>query len=240
MQTCLHLPSFLVSRRWLGAFLALAILAPAAPAQAASILFAQFAQTSTPDFHWTSNSSTGTFTASTNVQFNFTAATGLPTTMHNATLTLSATTTAKAVASPPVVNQPINTVSTLTITEIGTGTNLLTMAFTGNMVGILGSSNASLLGDTDSGNTVTYTSALFPQAASGSGASYLIGLPSINPLLAINPSTNFLADFTTTANGAFSVAVPAPASIAMLGTGVMAPGALALLRRKRKVKAAQA
>jgi len=221
-------------RRWLTAPLVVAALAVATPASAASVEFADFnAPNANQPFHFTNNGASGTISASATVSFNFTAASGMSTVDRPATLTISGTTFTPAVPLPgSFVDQRISGPATLSLTEIGTGKNLLTLAFTGDLVGRLGSPSASLSGADTSGDTVTYTSDFLTFMQPGN--SYNLGLANITPILSIGPG-NFLNTFIANVNGQFTgmvQAVPAPTSVAMLGTGLVAAAVLATQRKR--------
>src|SRR4051812_7698390 len=86
------------------------------------------------------------------VTFNFTQQTGLSTADHNAFLNIAPVSTPglfpPAFVGPTTVDQPMVTLGRLTITSGagGTGTNYLTMIFTGDIVGILNSNTSSFVG----------------------------------------------------------------------------------------------
>lgn len=231
------LPSTMLGgRRWLAASLAFAaiVILGSVPAQAASIQFATFSQTTGTPFTFTNlgGSATTTFAAAAQTKFNFTSATGLSTADRDATIIMSGSTNAAVMSAGGFAIQPINgAVNSIQIIENSTGKNLLTMVFNGAITGQLGTVNASLGGDTIAGNLVTYTSDYV--TFTGNPASFLISLPTVTPALGITGS--FLTSFVSNAQGSFSGsfnAIPAPTSVAMLGTGVVA--ALALARRQRK------
>lgn len=225
------------SRRWFVASLALAALmmGGTVPARAAAVQFATFSQTLGNPFQFSNlgGVATTTFAAAAQTKFNFTLATGLSTADRDATIIMSGSTTAVAISAAGFVFQPINgAVNSIQIIENSTGKNLLTMLFNGTIAGMAGTTNASLAGDTVTGNTVSYTSDYL--TFGGNPASYLIGLPTVTPALGITGS--FLTSFVSNAQGSFSGtfnAVPAPTSIAMFGTGIFATLALAR-RRNRK------
>lgn len=226
--------------RWLGlAVLALALSPAVAPARAGTVPFATFSQPTGNPFSWTTSTvggtTTGTFSGTSEITFNFTSASGLPTNDIAATLVLNATTTMAAVSFGSLVVEPITT-GTLSITDNSNSQTLLHMDFSGALSSVLGSTNANLAGDSANGNTVSYSSQ-FPGLFFNAGGSFNIQLPTLSPSTSINTNTGFLNPFTTSAYGTFTGslnAVPLPASIAMLGTGIMAPASLALLRRFRR------
>lgn len=230
-----------MSTRALGLGLAVALLMATATAQAASVPFAQFQQTTGSPVNFTnSGGALGTLTLSppaVPVTFNFLGTSGLPTADRAAVMTLNALSLTPATNAGGVLVQPINgPANAITFTEVGTGKNLLTMIFTGNILGFAGSSNAQLSGDLALGNTVIYTSDYLTFGGPGSNeASYLIGLPQVTPALSIGAG-GFLNSFSANAFGSFSSGiafVPEPASVVMMGSGAALPLWLLLRRRKR-------
>ena len=236
------------THRWVGASLALAALAMTAqsPAQAAPASFAQFTQAAagTP-FSFTNNTtsaSLGITTVTTAVNFNFLS--GPDTTSHAATLTLTAVTNTPATSTPiagsTYIDQGINDPSSdvLKITDNATGKTLLSLTFTGDLLGFQNDSTGQLSGNTARGNTVTYSSDYGTFAAGAN--SYAMGLTSINPVLSIGPG-GFLNSFVSSVNGSFrgtfqpTGAVPEPASVAMFGTGLIATAVLASQRKRLAV-----
>jgi hypothetical protein len=235
------------ARRWLVASLAVVALLAAAPAHAAPVQFAQFNEvTANQPFSFTNNGGTsGTiaYNSATPITFNFTAASGLSTADRNATLSFSAgpsTFTPGFPLGAGVLDQPISNLNTLKITEVGgpnPGANLLTMTFTGDIVGRAGGSNASLAGGDDTGQVVIFSSDLLTFAQPGN--SYLLGLSQISPGLSLGAG-NFLNNFIANIQGAFTAnviaGVPAPTSVAMFGTGIVAASVLTFRQRKRLAK----
>ena len=220
------------AHRWFVASLAIVALAMAgpAPAKAAAVQFATFQQTTGNPFHF--DGATGDFTGVSQTKFNFTAATGLSTVDRNATITLTSQALGPVVSVAGVLVQGIGGANVMTITENSTGLNLMTVVFHGNLVGLAGSSNASLSADTATGNIVNFYSD-YLGIFTGDPASFLIGLPTVTPSLSAGGT--YLNTFTSNASGSFSAtfnAVPAPTSMAMFGTGIVATLALAK-RRKR-------
>jgi hypothetical protein len=235
------------ARRWLVASLAVVALLAAAPAHAAPIQFAQFNEiAATQPFSFTNNGSSGTisYSSATQITFNFTAATGLSTADRTATLSFSSLLPGPSTFTPAtgvgVLDQQITQPTVLKITEVGgpnPGANLLTMTFTGDIVGRTGGSNASLAGGDNTGQLVQYTSDFLTFTQPGN--SYLLGLSTITPTLSIGAG-NFLASFIANIQGAFTgnvvAGVPAPTSVAMFGTGIVAASVLTLRQRKRLAK----
>jgi len=208
----------------------------AASASAAPVEFGTFnSPNGGQEFSFTNNGGTsGTITASAPVTFNFTAASGMSTVDRQAILTINGTTFTPANALPgSFVDQRISGPASLSLIEVGTGKNLLSItAFTGDIIGKLGSPNAALSGADTSGDTVTFTSDFLTFMQPGN--SYNLGLAGITPVLSIGPG-GFLNTFLANVNGQFSAmvfAVPAPTSVAMLGTGLVAAAVLATQRKR--------
>lgn len=173
------------------------------------------------------------------VTFTFTSQSGLSTADHLATLSLNAanvvTATPAVALGGGVIDQPIVSPTTLAIIENGTGKNLLTMAFTGDLIGQLSGPNASLSGAQVNGNTVNYTSdfGLF----GATDKSFILGLATISPELLVGAG-GFLANFIANINGQFSAnftPVPEPASVLMFAVGLV--GLFAWARKSRRLKA---
>ena len=237
-------------RRWVGIPLALAALALTAPssAQAAPASFAQFTQSvSGAPFNFSNNTSNATiglsnFSTSTPVNFNFLS--GPDTSTHLATLSVTAVTTAAATSTPiagkSFIDQSINgggspSSDVLKIVDNATGKILLSLTFTGDILGFQSNSTGQISGSTARGNTVTYSS---DYGNFGTGTNtYSLGLTSINPVLSIGPG-GFLNSFTSSINGSFRGsfqpvgAVPEPASVAMFGSGILATALLASQRKR--------
>ena len=223
-------------RRWLTAPLVVAALAVGAPASAASVEFADFnAPGLNQPFNFTNNGGTsGTISVSSApVTFNFTAATGLSTADRQAILTITGTTFTPAIAlGGGFLDQRISGPASLSLIEVGTGKNLLSYSFTGDIVGKAGSPNASLSGADTTGDTVTFTSDFLTFMQPGN--SYNLSLAGVSPTLSLGPGS-VLNTFAANVNGQFLamlVAVPAPSSVAMLGTGLVAAVVLATQRKR--------
>jgi hypothetical protein len=235
------------ARRWLVASFAVVALLAAGPVHAAPITFANFNETvSNTPFAFTNNGGTSgtiSYNSATPITFNFTAPTGLSTADRTATLSISAgpsTFTPGFPLGAGVLDQPISNLVTLKITEVGgpnPGANLLTMMFTGDITGRAGGSIASLQGADNTGQVVIFSSDLLTFAQPGN--SYILGLSQITPGLSLGAG-NFLNSFLANINGQFSAniiaGVPAPTSVAMFGTGIVAASVLTLRQRKRLAK----
>jgi len=232
----------------------LAVLSATAPAHATGIQFAVFQQLPTdknPYVFTNNGDGTGTFTAKTQVLFNFTSASGVAdTSIHTLTLELSATTNMAGAKLGNLIDQtmngqpPVSGLNSLKVYDAANN-NYLTMTFTGDITGQTGSANATFAGDSVSGNVVNYSSSF---VAFSSGASFLIGLPTVTLTDVRNPPppgsqglqlgvNSILANFTTNAQGSFSanLAVPVPTSAVMFGTGLLATATLSRLRKRRGV-----
>lgn len=226
------------------------VLAGQATAHAGQTTFAQFTQAGagTP-FMFTNNGGTsgtvGIQSASTQVDFNFTTATGLSTATHEATLTLTAVTneaaTSGTVFGTTYYNQAINggsggaSADVLTITDNTTHQNLLTMSFTGTIVGQMGNSLASLTGNSDpaGGSNVVMYSSDYLNLSGLQPSSYQIGLQALSVPFSLGAGS-FLNSFMSSFTGSFQTSlVPEPASIAMFGTGIFATIVLAWQRKRR-------
>ena len=198
-------------------------------ASAATYNFATFNGTSgTRPFSFTNNGGTSaSISTSTPVTFNFTTPTGLSTADHNATLTISgpAITTPGTTLSNGLLDQPIGNLQTLSLIEVGTGKNLLTMNFVGELVGRPGPS-AQLSGTDAPGGAVSFTSDFLTFTQPGN--SYTLSLAAINPTLSAGPG-GFLSSFNADLTGQFTGnAVPEPGVLGFLGLAV-----IPMLRRRR-------
>jgi hypothetical protein len=181
------------------------------------------------------------------VIFNFTATTTLSTADHPAFLNISpvaaSSSNQAAITAGPLVDQPLNLASKLTLTSgmNGTGVDYLTMTFTGDITGFLGGPVASLLGaDNNPSNprVVTYTSDFGHFVPPTPGNSYNLALQDINPPLSIGAG-GFLSSSVENVSGQFSgnfVAIPEPASAVLFGIGAISAG-LVVARRKVWVNA---
>src|SRR4051794_19001974 len=131
---------------------------------AAPYQFAQFTEvTSNKPFSFTNNGGTSATMGVTNaaVLFNFTLQTGLSTASQAAFLNLTPglSTFTPASSSAGSYNQAISNLEKLTLTSgmNGTGTNFLTVFFTGDLAGVLNALSATLAGQ-DSTRMVTFSS----------------------------------------------------------------------------------
>jgi hypothetical protein len=169
------------------------------------------------------------------VIFNFTAQSGLSTADRSAILTINPPgtlpTLLPAIVGGSLLDQPIHPTN-FSIIESGTGKNLLTMLSTnGDLVGLNGSSNASL-----SGAATNVFSTDFGTFGTSSSENFNFGLATTSVPLSAGPG-GFLNSFISNVNGQFSVDsagftpnVPEPASAALFGIGLLIIAGLA--RRK--------
>lgn len=253
-------------RRFVGAALALAVLAVSATAQAAPVTptqFATFSQTPGTPVQWinTGIQAPGLggllFTASGQVNFNFLLP-GAPSGPIAANLQITATSTQPATSasgSTPfgpitVIDQGINVSSSvIRITDTTPAHhNLLTLFFTGDITGLQGGSSAQLHGDSIASPTTTVSYSSDYLNFGSQGGTYVVNLSGLTNTaggtgLQISSINQFLESFVAGAMGSFAainvspVTVPAPASIALLGTSMLlTPTGLFLARRQRRPK----
>jgi hypothetical protein len=223
----------------------LASLIAASAAQATPIEFSSFhLSNANQPISFTNNGATSAsiFALNVPVVFNFTSQSGLSTVDHAGLLSItnSLITTPASSLGGGFVNQPISTSTTLSIIEVGTGFNLLTMSFTGDLSGLSGGPSASLIGADATGQTISYSSSFATFA--GTGDSYNLGLATINPTLSIGPG-GFLNSFVANIDGQFTtdsaslIRTPEPSSVVLFGIGLIA---VAVLTRRRSIRSALA
>ena len=219
----------------------LALTLPDSRAAAAAIEFAEFnlisaSQPLTFTNYGNDLDESGTLQAlNVPVIFNFTAQSGLDTSDRAATMTINAPGTRTylhaKILDGGLIEQPISDANTLSIIENGTNKNLLSLSFTGDLVGPLGGSSANLRGAEANGDLVSFSSDFGSFGASDK--SFSLGLAAITSPLAFGDG-KFLKSFVANINGNFSSDftsnVPEPASVAMFGIGLLAVAATA--RRK--------
>lgn len=198
-------------------------------AQAAVIL--TFGQTSNaPTITATNNAAdtttaiTGTGVAVTISQF---AGAGAPI---SAFLNLNLASQGAASSFAGQILQPFQGTASFTSLANGGGTNYLTASFTDFVFGTGGGSSLTLSASEPPG-TVTFTSGVLPSSILADPRALSFGFADVTQPAAIIGST--LQGFTSSVSGTVSAAasaVPEPASMALLGTGVVGLGAL---RRRR-------
>jgi len=192
-----------------------ALLASAGAALASPLTFATFSQSGgNSPLSFTNNGvnpGTGTLSASAQVIFDFTSGTGLSSNDRAATLTLIGTTFDKASTFGTLVDQPIGQISHLSIVENATGNILLSLGFTGDIVGRVGSSTATLAGSDTTGNTVVFSSG-FVVFGPQPGNSYSLTLASLSGPLSTN-ANSLLNSFSSGISGSFTAnVIPVTAS----------------------------
>lgn len=225
-------------RTWFAAALAVGMLTlSTSAAQAAPIQFGSFQNSSGNPFTFVNNGNgTANFSVSTDVVWNFTAATGLDPKDRLATLTITGGTTAQGAGDNTpgtILSEPINGANNvMTIVEKSTGQLILSMAFTGILSGQDGGPNASIIGANSVGDKVVFASDFLAFEAIGN--SYLLNMPTVSPGLAILAS-KYIEGFTTNINGQFTAiaSIPQPTSVVMFGTGMAATVVLARRGRRR-------
>jgi hypothetical protein len=176
---------------------------------------------------WTLSSSpnTGTLSGTTNGFFLFTNVPGLPAGFTGplaATMTVSGGTDLSGFTANSQLNQPLDKPLTITVTQDGTGVNLLTATVTTGPPLLAGTGHTGAVIASQPTEDVTITSGVF--SPSGQGA-FTLSLGAITPALSFNPSvSNILNSFTASGSAVFSTAaaVPEPTSIALLGLGCVA------------------
>ena len=170
-----------------GAIASIVTVAATSSALAAPAAFADFTLvTADQPFHFTNNGGTGANIQVSNaaVLFDFTTESGLPTGDHAGFLNITpvgGVSTFTPASGGTTIVQPIDQAEQLTLTSgtNGTGTNYLTLLFSGRLSGTGGAASANLSGSDGTSDTVTYTSDF--GTFSSTGNSYNLGLSSLSP-----------------------------------------------------------
>lgn len=202
-------------------------LTGAITAHAQSVTFAQFVDLGGAPFTFTNTGSGGTFSGSTEGYLTFLVA-GAPQGQQLATITLNSTAVSESQTGFGLLAQPIDGASNvLSFTRVSDGANLLTVDFTGDLVGLNGDVSASL-----SASTVSFTSQFLNFSGSGTPDA-LLDVSAINPGFTQN-GNGFANSFTGDLTGGFSTSVapeaaPEPSSGAL---ALLAIGMVFYLRRR--------
>lgn len=209
----------------LGATLAVVTIAFGCAVSAfAQDTFAQFDETQGNEpFTFTNNGTSATFSGTAMGNFTFLLP-GLPNTPQAVIITLSSTTFTQAETGGPLILQPIDgSTNTLSFTRVSDGANLLTVTFTGSILGFAGDNSATMSGNTAMGDTVTFTSD-FLNFSGTTERDMSVDL-SLDPAYTQN-ADGFLDNFTADLDGGFTATpdptvVPEPAVYMLLGVGML-------------------
>ena len=255
----MSLPRPLVARFGLIGLAGLVIaLAPSAPARAQALADFNDISSPSPTFTATNNGGTSITLASSAqpVSFNFDSsnaaiynqiATNYPSLTGSlaATVTYTAVTTTPATTSSGMITQGFNgpmIIQFLLKTPVGGKSDLLTATISPgvNLMGSSGAGSAALLGSSNGSPplTITYTSDFF-NAGAPIRESFSVALTGLSVPFTVGPG-GFVNSFNASQNGSFSAfyAVPVPASLAMLSSGLLGLPGIAALRRRLAPKAA--
>jgi len=237
--------------RWLAALAAVAMFGLSSTAHAAPVQFAGYTQ-QTANYPITFNNSTGDITGSNAVVFTFTNAVGgVNSALYSgvdATLTMTITNAQPVAAFGPGNQFLYGTYGSATIsiksnTAIGShaaGSNLLTVQIgnVGSILSQVGSTTPNYSGQSDAGQTdIKYTSD-FVNFATPYKAAFNISFLLRSGL---TKDGNYFGANSASSGGQFSsepppVAVPEPASVALVALGLIA--APVVLRRRRQATTA--
>jgi hypothetical protein len=218
----------------------LTLLACSVGIQAAPVTFGQFLGGG-QNYNFSNNGvDPATFSANAQVLFAIDPIVIVPVQLelNNATLTISATTSAAATVNGTQVVQG-GLAGTITITRntpFNGFTNLLTVTFTnGTFSGELGGTSITLNASTPPLNQVTFASDFFNFSPDTTARAFALSFSSVTPALAIGGDGQ-LASFAASGTGTFSAepvptVVPEPGVMSLLGGGL---GLIALARFRRR------
>ena len=226
------------------ALLAFSVSLPAAHAQTT---FAQYTTTAGNAYVFTNTGSSSSFSStSVPVQFEFNvpttfgaAGTPIPAILTISQGTVSATAGTASFGGKTYFDQPLGTFA-LKIAPVGSPTtNLLSIVSptTGDITGYVNSSKTDITGDTQTGNTVTFTSD-FLSFSSSTSRSYDLSASGISPAVSIN-ANGYLNSFSGTGPGVFdsnNLAVTPEPNAAVSLTVLAGCLALTLVARRRRIQ----
>jgi PEP-CTERM motif-containing protein len=162
---------------------------------------------------------TATTITGTNVPVNITEILGgVPV---SAFLDLSATSVGAATTAAGFTTQAFDGTFSITSATGGGGTNFLSGSFDDAVFGS-GSSLTLSASNGSPGESVTFTSMAIPAKDLGDPRAVSLSFSDVHPAVGIDGTT--LAAFTSSVSGDFSANVPEPASLALLGVGVLGIG----------------
>lgn len=212
-----------------------ALIGSTVSARAQMVTFAQFSDGGGNSYTFTNTGTGGTFTGSSEGYLTFFVP-GQPQGEQLVDITLTSTAvtasqTAQLFPGVDLLAQPIDGAdNTLTFTSVADGTDLLTVTFSGSLVGIDGDVNASI-----SPPTMTFTSQVLNFAGSGTTDGQ-IDVSAINPGLTQN-ANGFADSFTGDLTGGFTadvapVTLPEPSVASLLALGFVVAVIVRASRRR--------